>query len=98
MNTGEHLDIEEIVGGTVDVPCESRVHPRIGKDDAHAEWVIWPVRCCPARPSVGFACTDCLTYCLTDTRPVRCRDCGTRTERLRDTIIRFERVDRPARR
>lgn len=89
--TAEQLDVvEDILSGSLDLPCEARRH----SGDMTAEWVVWQVQCCPSRPLYGLACTPCLTHYLTSTKGVRCRDCGFRLPVARDCITHFERIDK----
>lgn len=87
----ERLDLTAMVED-VDLPCDATRH---AQDTEPAAWVVWQHKCCPERPAIGLLCNPCLIRILASTSPTQCGDCGHRTPRASDLLIRYERITKP---
>lgn len=88
--TAEQLDLTDMVEA-VDIPCEAKDHHG---EERPAEWVVWVVRCCAARPEYGLACNACLRRWLTDQLVRVCDGCG-RHAIPKNWITHFELINKP---
>lgn len=88
--TAEQLDVEEMLGQAVAVPCDSR------DCDREAAYIVWTKHRCAAHTAgSGFLCERCLKQLLTSPAVLHCPVTDEVWEPARHWMTHFESINRP---